>query len=282
MLQQLRGHSDSHGDSHGHSSGGTGSHPHARRELSSSLGKRTGAKRTRIAGNSAGGRIGGSSGGDGSSSVTCGGGGGAAADGVGGNAEGADAACLAVAPVPSSTLAWFRRRAPGTSAPGAPASGCAERVGEAASGLDEELAEGEVSAQMACIPERLASSLMGFQRVGVRAVLRWRARALLADEMGLGKTRQAIACLGALRPWPALLVVPASLRILWAEQLEMWLAELLAPSDVRVIAGASDALHQSERCPKVVTSASRMAAARHRTLTLTAPPDPDPHRHQRS
>ena len=71
-------------------------------------------------------------------------------------------------------------------------------------------------------------------------------------------------------------------NILWAEQLEMWLAELLAPSDVRVIAGASDALHQSERCPKVVTSASRMAAARHRTLTLTAPPDPDPHRHQRS
>ena len=81
------------------------------------------------------------------------------------------------------------------------------------------------------MPRRLRDTLLQFQLRGVETLLRWRGRGLLADEMGLGKTLQAIGFLGALQPWPALLVVPASLRLMWAEELERWLPELLTPSD---------------------------------------------------
>ena len=49
-------------------------------------------------------------------------------------------------------------------------------------------------------------------------MLRWGGRALLADEPGLGKTLQALGVLAALRPWPVLVVAPATLRLMWAEE----------------------------------------------------------------
>lgn len=146
---------------------------------------------------------------------------------------------LAVQPVPSGALSFFR---------GLPAS------------ADETPADAARAARlMRQMPARLLASLLGFQRHGVQTLLRWRGRGLLADEMGLGKTIQALACLGALRPWPTLLIVPASLRLMWAEELERWLPELLCPADVRLIASSSDALHQDEPTPKLVVTSFRLA-----------------------
>jgi SWI/SNF-related matrix-associated actin-dependent regulator 1 of chromatin subfamily A len=48
-------------------------------------------------------------------------------------------------------------------------------------------------------------------------------RCFIADQMGLGKTMQAIAILWALRSFPALIVVPASVKINWYRQIRKWL-----------------------------------------------------------
>ena len=152
---------------------------------------------------------------------------------------GAVASALRVQPVPSGALAFFR--------------GLPDTADESTS--DHTRAQ-ELLARM---PPRLYRTLLGFQRRGVETLLRWHGRGLLADEMGLGKTRQAIGLLGALRPWPVLIVVPASLRLMWADELESWLPELLAPGDVRLIASSSDALHQDEATPKVVLTSFRLA-----------------------
>ena len=58
-----------------------------------------------------------------------------------------------------------------------------------------------------------------------------------ADEMGVGKTVQAIALASCYEDeWPLLVVVPASLRLVWAEELERWLPHL-RPSSIHVIEG---------------------------------------------
>lgn len=53
-------------------------------------------------------------------------------------------------------------------------------------------------------------------------------------QMGTGKTLQALAAMSCYREeWPLLIVVPASLRLVWAEALETWLP-FLRPTDVKV------------------------------------------------
>lgn len=72
--------------------------------------------------------------------------------------------------------------------------------------------------------DTLAARLMPFQRAGVRFALSRGGRALIGDEMGLGKTAQACALLLAYADeWPALVVVPSSLRDQWADALYGWL-----------------------------------------------------------
>ena len=115
-------------------------------------------------------------------------------------------ASIQVQVVPPGALAFFR---------GLPASAEPPDAGAIA------------ATQMARIPARVDATLLGFQRRGVEQILRWGGRGLLADEMGLGKTVQALALISALQPWPVLLIVPASLRLMWAEEIERWLPELL-------------------------------------------------------
>jgi len=70
---------------------------------------------------------------------------------------------------------------------------------------------------------RLAGGeLAPFQWAGVRYLLEARS-AFLADEPGLGKTVQALATLEADRAFPAVVVCPASLRLLWEREAERWL-----------------------------------------------------------
>jgi len=72
--------------------------------------------------------------------------------------------------------------------------------------------------------DTLAARLMPFQRAGVRFALSRGGRCLVGDEMGLGKTAQACALLLAYADeWPALVVVPSSLRDQWADALYGWM-----------------------------------------------------------
>lgn len=51
-------------------------------------------------------------------------------------------------------------------------------------------------------------------------------------QMGVGKTLQAIAVASCYEDeWPLLIIVPASLRLVWAEEFEKWLPHL-RPSQV--------------------------------------------------
>ena len=84
---------------------------------------------------------------------------------------------------------------------------------------------------------RLHAALLPFQREGVAFALKREGRALIAHDMGLGKTLQALACLAHYaHEWPALVVVPASMRWPWVDALELWLDErLVKPGDVNVV-----------------------------------------------
>jgi SNF2 family DNA or RNA helicase len=93
----------------------------------------------------------------------------------------------------------------------------------------------------------LGGELKPFQRAGVRYLLAQR-RAFLADEQGLGKTIEALATLEADAAYPAVVVCPASLKLNWLRELELWLPDRsaqaltgtradapIAPADVTVV-----------------------------------------------
>ncbi len=82
------------------------------------------------------------------------------------------------------------------------------------------------------MPLSLRQALLPFQLQGVKFGLKHHGRCLIADEMGVGKTVQGIALAACYREeWPLLIIVPASLRLMWAEELERWLPHI-RPSDV--------------------------------------------------
>lgn len=77
--------------------------------------------------------------------------------------------------------------------------------------------------------------LLPFQRAGVEFIEKAGGRALLADEMGLGKTPQSLAYL-QLHPElrPALIVVPASLKINWQREAARFLS---TPETIATLSG---------------------------------------------
>jgi SWI/SNF-related matrix-associated actin-dependent regulator of chromatin subfamily A-like protein 1 len=85
----------------------------------------------------------------------------------------------------------------------------------------------------------LGGELKPFQRAGVAYMLSQR-RAFLADEQGLGKTIEALAALEADGAYPAVVVCPASLKLNWLRELEIWLPGRTARALVGTGTGASD------------------------------------------
>jgi hypothetical protein len=84
------------------------------------------------------------------------------------------------------------------------------------------------------VAARLGGVLRPFQWAGVRYLLDAR-RAFLADEQGLGKTVQALATLEADGAYPAIVVCPASLKLVWEREAHIWLPH----RSVKVISGRS-------------------------------------------
>eukprot|EP00752_Nemacystus_decipiens_P010050 g8960.t1 len=95
------------------------------------------------------------------------------------------------------------------------------------------------------LPAGLRETLLPFQREGVLYGLRRKGRCLIADEMGTGKTLQALGVMGCYREdWPLLIVAPASMRLMWAEEVEHWYP-FLDPSSIHLIKGNKDKLYLS-------------------------------------
>lgn len=90
------------------------------------------------------------------------------------------------------------------------------------------------------VPRELDAKMFDFQREGVMYALRRGGRALIGDEMGLGKTVQACALLACYREeWPALILVPTSLREAWRGALQSWLD--VDDGDIACVGAASEA-----------------------------------------
>jgi SWI/SNF-related matrix-associated actin-dependent regulator of chromatin subfamily A-like protein 1 len=70
----------------------------------------------------------------------------------------------------------------------------------------------------------LGGELHPFQRAGVRYALE-RRRTFIADEQGLGKTVQALATLESDEAFPALVLCPASMKLIWERESSRWLPE---------------------------------------------------------
>jgi SWI/SNF-related matrix-associated actin-dependent regulator of chromatin subfamily A-like protein 1 len=78
---------------------------------------------------------------------------------------------------------------------------------------------GEPLAEVAAV---LGGELAPFQWAAVRYALTAR-RAFLADEQGLGKTVEALATLEADGAFPAIVVCPASMKLVWEREAARWL-----------------------------------------------------------
>ncbi|MEJ7790162.1 MAG: DEAD/DEAH box helicase [Thermoleophilaceae bacterium] len=81
----------------------------------------------------------------------------------------------------------------------------------------------------------LGGVLHPFQRAGVRYALEQR-QTFIADEQGLGKTVQALATLEADDAFPAIVVCPASMKLIWEREAGRWLPE----RTVHVVQGRGD------------------------------------------
>lgn len=82
----------------------------------------------------------------------------------------------------------------------------------------------------------LLGELFPFQNSGVAFIENNKGKALIADEMGLGKTVQALAWLQLHRNLrPAIIVVPASLKLNWKREAEKWLPD----PNVEILNGTS-------------------------------------------
>jgi SWI/SNF-related matrix-associated actin-dependent regulator 1 of chromatin subfamily A len=127
-----------------------------------------------------------------------------------------------------------------------------ERVGDL---LDELVAEHDRASRTVALSYaedaeldgvELGGELHPFQRAGVRYALE-RRRTFIADEQGLGKTVQALAALEADDAFRAVVVCPASMKLMWEREAGIWLPERrVAVLDGRTEGAWTEAAREAE------------------------------------
>jgi superfamily II DNA or RNA helicase len=122
----------------------------------------------------------------------------------------------------------------------------------------------------AAIPEvaaRMGGDLAPFQWAAVRYALQAR-RTFLADEQGLGKTVEALATLEAADAFPAIVVCPASMKLVWQRETEKWLPH----RSVTVVSGRGGTIEHADITiiNYEIAAARREALARRRPQALVA------------
>eukprot|EP00930_Biecheleria_cincta_P023313 TRINITY_DN16867_c0_g2_i2.p1 TRINITY_DN16867_c0_g2~~TRINITY_DN16867_c0_g2_i2.p1 ORF type:complete len:926 (-),score=144.06 TRINITY_DN16867_c0_g2_i2:153-2930(-) len=111
------------------------------------------------------------------------------------------------------------------------------------------------TASSSSLPKKLEASLLPYQRAGVAFAVQRSGRVLIGDDMGLGKTIQGLAiCAAFRRDWPALLVVPNSVRLMWADELARWIPDI-GPWGVNLVKSGQDlfGLKDERACFHIVT-----------------------------
>ena len=118
----------------------------------------------------------------------------------------------------------------------------------------------EIQDRYAKIPIHLEAALLPFQRKGVLFALERNGRCLIGDEMGVGKTVQALALAAAYRQdsWPLLIVVPASMRLAWNDEIEKWMPGMVMPGSIHVISDKTDQISPQNALPDVCIISYRM------------------------
>lgn len=105
-------------------------------------------------------------------------------------------------------------------------------------GPEENATEEEEEIDLSRLEPTLLSSLMEFQKEGVRFGIKHDGRVLIADDMGLGKTIQAIAIASYYKDeWPVLVVTPASVRYSWLESFLKWTPSVKSDEIVMINTG---------------------------------------------
>jgi len=74
------------------------------------------------------------------------------------------------------------------------------------------------------IPSPKGLEYYAFQKAGIQYALK-APNTLIADEMGLGKTIEAIGVMNCEKPKKVLIICPASLKLNWKKELEIWLVD---------------------------------------------------------
>ena len=130
-------------------------------------------------------------------------------------------------------------------------------------------AHADAARRLASLPARLTATLLPFQLAGVTHILRRLGRCLLADEPGVGKTLQAIASYVAYScEGPLCVVVPASLRLQWADELERHVVGL-CPGDLSLIFTSADKALLDDLPRKAASSTSSWPAGRMRAVVIS-------------
>jgi SWI/SNF-related matrix-associated actin-dependent regulator 1 of chromatin subfamily A len=96
---------------------------------------------------------------------------------------------------------------------------------DASPGRIVEVDAGDIEAPegRAYFPFQIAGIAYALRRFRVLDALGLRGGVLIADEMGLGKTVEVAGIINALAPARVLVVAPAVMRLVWAEELQRWL-----------------------------------------------------------
>ena len=91
---------------------------------------------------------------------------------------------------------------------------------------ERRIASSRAADTAATFPAPAGMEYLPFQRAGIEVCLQ-PGHKLLGDEMGLGKTIQAIGVANVVKAQRILVVCPASLKINWQREIEVWKAEAL-------------------------------------------------------